>query len=815
MSRRPLLWCSAAFAAGIVSPLPFDPGSAAALALVLLIGSLALLRAGAGHASDRVVAAFLLLGFGATGCLGAAAARASTPDAIDRLVWQHEDAFRSGVELTGRLARAIRTRDDPPRRELRIDVAEVKVGRHRIPATGRVLVFAPFDGVPQGIGRGDRVVLFSTLRLPAASRTAGARDARRHMLARGIRATGWLKSWDLFAKRRTARCLRARLLRWIDALREALLETLARSFAEDASGLRAAGVCMAMLVGERVLGPEEEEALARAGLNHLLAVSGFNVCLLAAAGVIVLRCAGAGIRWAWIGTMPLLVTYLLLNSEESSVLRAVVMAGALLAGRAFWRRADMLNALGGAAIVVLALSPHQIGEPGFHLTFAATLALLAAGRGGAWLMEVRARWRWVLAGALGTLAATIATTPLVALHFHRVAPAAIPANLAAGPMMAAAFVLSLALLAAACVCPILAPLLAQRIIAPLIDAVFWIAHGIVAVPGMSWRVPAPGPVAIVAYFVALAAAVWLLHRGGSRLWSSAVALAWVAALLGVIVPRDTRPVPAGLAITMLDVGQGDSVLVETPGGERILVDAGGSAGGTFDTGERVVSPSLWGMGILKLDVVVVTHADHDHAAGMAAVIRNFRPHEMWLAEPANPAEVIRSLVRQADALGIRVHEVGAGDAHCRRGARIAILSAGEAPGSGRNESSIVMKVASRGRSALLMGDAGRDVETRLAGHDLSADILKVGHHGSRTATGETFLGAVAPAIAAISCGRRNRFGHPHPEIIRRLERRGIRVCRTDLTGTFGVVLGPRATLLSTTCEAAPPQRSLRVRTDAR
>ena len=386
---RPLLWCAASFAAGIAAPPVLAPGASSTIAFVLLLGSLALHRAasrhcrdrlaGEGLASDLVAAAFLLGGFFSAGSLSSFIAEAAGPSSIERLAARHEERFRDGVEVTGTLARALRSRIEPSRHEMILDVDEVRVGPIRHPTKGRILLIAPASPAPTGFGRGDRVAFFGSLRLPPAARSPGTFDSRRHMLARGINLTGRLKSWTLLRGISTERSLMTRVLRPIDSLRESLLRSIASAFPDDARGRRGAGVCVAMLVGERVLSAEDEDALARAGLNHLLAVSGFNVAILAATTLIALRCMGAGMRWAWMGTLPILIVYLLMNSEESSVRRAVAMAGTFLLGRACWKHADLLNVLGCAAMVLLAVSPLQIGDPGFQLTFAATLALLLAG----------------------------------------------------------------------------------------------------------------------------------------------------------------------------------------------------------------------------------------------------------------------------------------------------------------------------------------------------------------------------------------------------------------------------------------------------
>jgi len=808
MSRRPLLWCAAAFAAGIALHGAATPASCSIIAFVFIAGALALLRVATRRLSELIAIVFLLCGFSAVGMLASSLAAAPAPQGIDRLVGQHEVRLGEGAMVEGTLARALRARADPERHELRVRVDAVRVGALRLPVEGDIVVTAPSDGAPDGLGRGDRVTFYASLRLPRAARFDGDFDHRRHLLARGIRATGRLKSWALLTIVARERRPVTRFLRALDGLRSSLLATIAAAFPGNPAGRRAAGICMAMLVGERVLLDEDEETLAKAGLNHMLAVSGFNVAILAATVFFLLRSLGAGMRCAWIGTIPALIFYLLLNSEESPVLRSVAMAATFLLGRSCWKRADMLNALGLAAIGLLAVSPLQIHEPAFQLTFVTTLALLLSASLSPRGEASGALRRLVLPIVVGTLTATLATLPLVAHHFNRVAPAALPANLVAGPLMVVAFVASLLLCIVATVSSALAAVLAEWIVAPLIAAVFQVAAAIVAIPGMSWRVPSPHALCALAYFASTAAVVML--RRGERLhryWRAA-ALVWLLSVLSIIVPRDTRRPPHGLGITMLDVGQGDSILIETSSGERILVDAGGAPGSTFDVGERVVSPALWRMGIVRLGTVVVTHADYDHAAGMAAVLRNFTPREMWLAGPDDGGGMMRDLVLQAGVAGTRVRFVRAGDAYCRKGARIAILSAGNAAGARGNDGSIVMKISSRGRHLLLMGDAGRATESRLLTQGVAADVLKVGHHGSRTATTAPFLAAVAPSLALISCGRGNRFGHPHREVTERLERQAL-VCRTDQEGTLGVVLAPGVTRLSGPCRGARLRRARR------
>jgi competence protein ComEC len=239
------------------------------------------------------------------------------------------------------------------------------------------------------------------------------------------------------------------------------------------------------------------------------------------------------------------------------------------------------------------------------------------------------------------------------------------------------------------------------------------------------------------------------------------------------------------------VGQGDSHLLAFPGGKRMLVDAGGilqfghARKTNLDIGEDVVSPYLWNRGIRHIDVVVETHAHEDHIGGLPAVLDNFRPKELWTGANASA-----SLNEHARRLGIQVQERSAGESFDFSGAHIEILSPppGYASEKIGNNDSLAFRISYGSRTFLLTGDMERPMEgLLLADADtLHADVLKVGHHGSRTSTTPPFLDAVAPAVAIISAGYENSFGHPHPDVIKRLTEDHVAILRTDLDGLVSV-----------------------------
>jgi competence protein ComEC len=262
--------------------------------------------------------------------------------------------------------------------------------------------------------------------------------------------------------------------------------------------------------------------------------------------------------------------------------------------------------------------------------------------------------------------------------------------------------------------------------------------------------------------------------------------------------------PGQLEVSAIDVGQGDSLLVVGPTGRAMLIDAGGPTGAaanaenavltssTFDIGEEVVSPYLWSRQFRRLDVVVLTHAHSDHMGGMPAILRNFRPRELWVAVDPN-SDSYRALLAEAATLGIRVRHLRAGGRISWDTLDLVVLAPTPDytnPGPPINNDSLVLRMTFGRASALLEGDAEAPSEHTMVAAALSGlgpqlgpdTLLKVGHHGSRTSTTPEFLDLVAPQDAVISVGLHNTFGHPRPEVIARLIAARARVFRTDQFG---------------------------------
>jgi competence protein ComEC len=305
-------------------------------------------------------------------------------------------------------------------------------------------------------------------------------------------------------------------------------------------------------------------------------------------------------------------------------------------------------------------------------------------------------------------------------------------------------------------------------------------------PWLSWRVPPPSTSVVILYYACLA--WWLANaERGRRIAGTLVAVS-VFVILAAPTLGYAAPPRGWLRATVMDVGQGDAVLIQFPGGRSLLVDAGPKTGG-WDAGDRIVLRTAWGLGVRQLDWLVLTHPDGDHIGGASAVVSGLSPREVWEGVPVKGDALMGRL--RADVLqrGGVWRQVQHGDRLAIDDAEVYVL-APPAPEwerrRSRNEDSIVMRVRLGDVEILLTGDAGHETERRLASRtdDPRAPlrILKVAHHGSRTSSSPAFVGAYAPAVAIASAGRGNVFGHPSPEVSARFMAAGTHLWRTDRHG---------------------------------
>ena len=548
----------------------------------------------------------------------------------------------------------------------------------------------------------------------------------------------------------------------------------------------------AVLIGDRAGLPDDiRDRLQQAGTYHVIAISGGNIAILAGLGLAAL--AGVGIRGrvaALIAGACLLV-YAQVVTAGPSVWRATAMAVIYLAARVIDHRAPAWQTTALAAAVMTVVRPLDVRDVGFILTFGATAALLEGARRAARVGPDVGPAAWVLASLAASAAVEAVLMPVSAQVFSRITFAGVLLNLLAVPLMGVVQVAGLVVAArgeasstglldqGASLAGWIAHLAASALVgsARLLDVAPW----------LSFRVPPPGPVVLIVYYSSGALLVFGRRRP-FRACSAAVLGAAAAVIITGWSPTPTGRAPGVLRLTMFDVGQAESMLLELPDGPDILVDTGGAPfGDTLDIGARVLAPALWARGLRALDGIVVTHGDPDHLGGAAVLVDEFHPRDVWegIVVPSHvPMAEVRAVARARDGR-IAVLRAGQGLRFGETTVRVLHPAAPdwERPRV-RNDDSVVLEVRYRDAAILLTGDISQAIERAILPQLTAAPIriLKVAHHGSRTSSSTMLLEAWRPQFALISAGRGNSFGHPTPEVLTRLESVGATVLRTDRHG---------------------------------
>ncbi|MBL8135960.1 MAG: DNA internalization-related competence protein ComEC/Rec2 [Acidobacteria bacterium] len=741
-----------------------------------------------------------LVGLGAVAG-GAAMRRALTPSLVQML--EREGALPAPgardlppIRLEGRLAA-----DAAPTSGavlLRVDVARVWLGACGCPelVEGRVLAVVGGDAArtARDAWRAGRLVqLTATLRRPLSYRNLGASDAAVELARRRTVLIASVKSAYVVEVRADGT--------WRHEVAAALRARARRAIARAAGeGTDATAVATAVLIGDRAgLSAPLEDRLQRAGTFHVIAISGGNIALWS---LITLWTAARLTRrrpLALAAVAAILVLYAAVVGGGASVMRATGMALVGIATQWLDQRGAVVNVLALTTAALVVVDPLLIFDIGFWLTTAAT-AGLALGMAGAGRTESRVR-AVARALVLTSVWAEAALLPIVAAVFQQVTLAGVALSALAIPAMGVVQVAALAAVLADAVVP---SLLATcgTVLTAATAVVTESARLVDTAPWLSWRVPPPSWIAVLVY--ALAVVMWLVPR---RHAADTARMAHLRRATGVAAPAAAvwiacSPLtlvawpPGDLRIHVLDVGQGDAVLLQFPNGTRMLVDAGGASADGRDLGQRVVGPTLRARGIRRLDYLVVTHADLDHIGGAATLVREFRPAEVWMGVPV-AGDAASAVVRAAaDAVGARWRE-------SRRGERIDVgavqLRVVHPPPPDwerqrvRNDDSVVLAIRHGDVRVLLTGDVGAAVEPEIAAAIDAADsapppltVLKVAHHGSAGSTGEAWLRAVRPSLAIVSAGATNPFGHPSEASLTRLGAVGGDVWRTDRDGEVSV-----------------------------
>lgn len=625
---------------------------------------------------------------------------------------------------------------------------------------------------PPTLMAGDRWHLTVRLRRPHGNANPHGFDLEAWLLERNVRATGYIRAKGVNLREKDAAAsLEAHLLRLRQAIQQRLISVLG-----DAP-FRA--VMVALVIGEQGAIPSDQwKVFWRTGTGHLISISGLHITMIASLAYwLMYRLWARQSRWvryapaqraaAMAGALAALAYALMAGFSvptQRTFFMLVVVAVAL-----FWgRRLSGSRILSAALLVVLLIDPWAVLAAGFWLSFGAVALIF-------WVTASRVGRPSMLGGAVRTqMAITLGLLPLTLALFQEVSLIAPLANAVAIPLVSFA-VVPLALLGA--VLPV--------------DALLYLSHWML---GLGY--------AFLAWLADLPLALWQSHAPPA--WAVGAACVGVAVILmphslpGVVgrglggllllplfLQRPASPLPGELWLTLLDVGQGLSVVVRTAT-HTLVYDTGPGYGQDSDAGSRIIAPYLRGEGVTRLDALIVTHDDDDHSGGAASLI-----------QARNPGWVLTSLAPERTILrgAAEVMRCEVGDGWRWDGVDFDILHPTAEnyadPNRKNNNQGCVLQISAPGGRVLLTADIEKAAENELLARDvdaLKADVMLIPHHGSKTSSTDAWLDAVQPKLALLSVGYRNRFHHPHPQVRARYAARHIQVHRTDYEGALTLKL---------------------------
>ncbi len=578
---------------------------------------------------------------------------------------------------------------------------------------------------------------------------------------------------------------------------------------EDAGGDPVARAALrGIVIGDRSAVPASLDDRWRAvGIYHVLSVSGLHLAVVAGLVFALLRRLLAAspwggrihpARWAAPPSLVFAIGYTLVTGAQLATVRALIVIALVLIGAILDRPLRLLDALGIAALIILAWRPEDLFDPSFQLSFVAALTLALRPplrRDGSRIL------RWLYAGVTTSGWIALTTAPITAFHFQQVSAGGVIGNLILTPLVE---LLALPLA--------LAGVVLGPFGGPLIRLASWLVTLVDGAAGALVHVVPVGHIAVAtagAMCVIVVLSVWFASRKERTihdlfLWI-ALCVAWSVAR----IPQD----PGTLRVTFVDVGQGDGAIVELPDGAVWLIDAGGNASAhelaTAAAPGDAITRVLAAYGHDRIDLAILSHPHPDHYLGLAAV--GVPITELWsAAEPeVGDAAVPRTggipgfveIAQGLAARGTRIVHPPLGIARAEAGVTLEVLAPRFQAAEGGpvieaadpvrtvNDNSLVVAIRFRGRTLLFAGDVEREGEDSLIAAGVPrADVVKIPHHGSPTSSSSGLIAATQPVLAVISCGRANAFGFPSPAVVARWEAAGARVTRTDRAGSIIVVV---------------------------
>ncbi|MDD4495853.1 MAG: DNA internalization-related competence protein ComEC/Rec2 [Eubacteriales bacterium] len=618
---------------------------------------------------------------------------------------------------------------------------------------------------------GEMLEVVVSVELPKTARNPGGFDYRSYLAYKGI---------SVLLKAEAAYVLRENggnpLISLGFYLKQRIVNVIDACLPEQQAGL-----LNGMLIGYKEgLGPEVEEVFRKAGLSHIMAVSGANLVFLIAPLIFILKRIGIGRNYSNALVILAVLLFVLITGFEASVMRAALMAVIILLGGIIKRETDIITSIAAAALLLVLHNPFTLLDVGFQLSFTATLSLVLFSQQILSVLKTLKVFGKLNELIAATLAAQLGVIPISIYHFNSFSAISLLSNIIVVPLTGLVTVLGMCI---AVIGQFLMPLasLISYFNCTLLSFILYVTDLSAKMPFSSTHMRTPSAFMIFLWY-------FMLFVLCSELQPMRKAFVFSASLILAVAVYALTPLP-GLEIIHFDVEFGDSALITTGDGQAILIDAGGSSLSGSSEGEKVIIPYLRHKGIGRLDLIIATHAHNDHIGGLKDVIVGIKTERMAVSPLMLENEVMDDLTTVCRLRGTEVIVLSKGDRiWINEHIRLDILY----PGTGGNDyslnnQSLVIKLSYMEAEFLFTGDIEEEAEKVLIDEDfdLSSDVLKVAHHGSNSSSTDVFMERVSPLTAIISVGR-NSFGHPAPRTLQMLEQFNATAFRTDLHGAISI-----------------------------
>lgn len=657
----------------------------------------------------------------------------------------------------------------------------------------------------ENLSYGDKIIVKGNFEEASTARNEGGFDYKQYLKTKKIYGIVTVDKKDVKVVNKN----NANVIELLaNKVRNSMKEKIEQNLTDATSGLLSG-----MLIGDKSNLPKEiQEDFRNSSLSHILAISGMHVAYVMLGITFLISKMKFSKKVSKIITIVILLFFIILTGKTASVERACFMSVYAILASLLHKRANVLASLSISILIILIINPYSILDIGLQLSYGGTLGIVLIYpilKKGKKSKKERAKENKfqkliqkikekILDIIRITVSANLVIFPIILYQYNTMSFTFVISNLLISSIIGIIIILGFM------------SVFASYIFMPLAKIMFFLtqillnilaqtAHLCAKLPFSKVYFPTPKIYVILIYYLFLIYII-LAKRNIISVKKISKKIFIIFIIIVIILNLIVKVIPKAFTISFIDVGQGDSMLISTPKGKRILVDGGGTRDSeNFDVGRQTLIPYLLNKGITKLDYIVISHFDSDHATGVAQILGKIDVSSIILTRQLEENDIYRHILSIAKEKKIKLIYVKEGDVLKIGGIKISIIHPENKLmiNNPMNNNSIVCKVEYNSFSMLLTGDIEMEAEELILRKNinLKADVLKVAHHGSKTSTTGEFLKAINPKVALIGVGKNNNFGHPSNEVIQRLKENGTRIYRTDENGEISITVNKKGRII--------------------